>query len=355
MPAPLVSVIMPCLDAGRMLHPAIESVVEQTYPAIEIIFVDNGSRDSSLTIAKDWASKTDRPFRIIEVKEPGCNRARNFGYGLASGEYIQWMDADDHMHPEKIARQVEVLQRQEELDAVYGDWILRRFLPGGPPHVRHTKPIYLKDQITRTLAQVWYPPHAYLFRRAAAERLQVEQAWWPDRPVATDIEYTALAALLGLRFAYVPGSAVVYNHWSPTQMGGRFGWDRRLPALRAIYARLDEVAARPEIAPRVTSAHRYLLHQDWGLWRMAPEAIAFQRLEGRRVRLSHRTNGRTLDMRPREAAIAEAMVGSGGFSTLCHKTLHIADRLPGMAEGHVAVLRTLHSFAEAGLLESGEA
>ena len=61
---PLVSVIMPCFNAGRMLKPALDSVLRQTWPNLEIIFVDNNSTDGSVALAREVAAGCGRPMRV---------------------------------------------------------------------------------------------------------------------------------------------------------------------------------------------------------------------------------------------------------------------------------------------------
>src|SRR6185503_1757759 len=106
--------------------------------------------------------------------------------------------------PSKIALQVAVLEADPAMDIAYGDWTTRLYAKDGTMREgrRYLKPA--ADQIRRTLSLAWYPPGIFLLRRRAADLLAREQGWWPGRPVATDIEYFALAALLGLNFIQVP-------------------------------------------------------------------------------------------------------------------------------------------------------
>jgi glycosyltransferase involved in cell wall biosynthesis len=218
MPSPLVSVIMPCFNAGPMLRAALRSVVEQSYPAIEIVFVDNNSTDGSAALAREIAAGAPhRSWRFAECSEQGVNRARNLWFSLASGAYIQWMDADDSLDKDKIALQVAALEAAPETDIAYGDWTICHIETARPNLERRHNLSQDDDQVLRALAGVWYPPHLYLLRRSAAQQLQDAQAWWPARTVATDVEYTALAALLGLRFRHVAGAHVSYNIWSRGQ------------------------------------------------------------------------------------------------------------------------------------------
>ena len=311
MPAPLVSVIVPCFNAGSMLAPALLSIIRQTYPAIEIIFVDNVSTDGSAAVAAETLARHQRPFRIVRCETRGANAARNFGYGFASGDYVWWMDADDLVSPDKTALQVEALEASPAYDIAFGDYTCRWLPPDYEPSERKRTLAPVKDQLHRVLSGVWYPPPLYLLRRAAADRLQKAEGWAPGRMVATDIEYSALAALLGMKFLYVPGAHVTYNIWSKRQISGGTPFDQRLRSLEAIYARLSAFAAAGSARVALTPRHRMLLSQDWSVWRLPGETVSMSRNEGRGTLLRHIPSGREIVLRPWESAIAQAMIGSG--------------------------------------------
>jgi hypothetical protein len=347
---PLVSVVMPCFNPGPMLRPALRSVIEQTHPDIEIVFVDNNSTDGSAEAAREIAAAAARPFQFARCAAQGANHARNAGYALARGAFIQWMDADDRLDPDKIALQVAALERNAGDDIAYGDWTSRRMEPNT---VRIDRRIVLEqqdDQVLRTLSGVWYPPHLYLLRRAAAQRLQDEQGWWPSRSVATDFEYSALAALFGLRFRHVAGAHVDYNIWSDSQISGSTPFSRRAASFKAIFRRLQGVVESGRARVVLTRRHKMLLNQGWDLWRMPPDSVAIQKLPGRRFRLQHRATGRGIEVRPREAAIARAIMARPAL-TLFHHAQMLRERVPEAADDAVAIIETLERFQAAGLLE----
>jgi glycosyltransferase involved in cell wall biosynthesis len=93
-----VSVIMPIYNASRYLGPAIDSILDQTLPEIEIICVDDGSTDKSLEILKEYQKQDDR-IRIVTQTNAGPAHARNNGIRRARGEYIAFLDADDFVEP----------------------------------------------------------------------------------------------------------------------------------------------------------------------------------------------------------------------------------------------------------------
>lgn len=116
---PLVSIIIPCYNAERYVGEAIESALAQTYPNKEVIVIDDGSTDGSLEVIKSFGDR----IRWETGPNRGGSAARNRGLELARGELIQFLDADDLLHPQKLERQVPiVLQHPESL--VYCDYVV---------------------------------------------------------------------------------------------------------------------------------------------------------------------------------------------------------------------------------------
>ena len=346
---PLVSIIMPCFNAGAMLRPALASALGQAWPNIELIFVDNNSTDGSLEIARAAAAETSRPMQVALCPEQGVNHARNLGYGLASGKFIQWLDADDELAPDKIALQVAAMQADPTIDIAYGDWAECRLEPGKAPAFRPHELAQDDDQLARTLASVWYPPHLYLFRRAAAERLQAASAWYPGRPLGTDVELSAIAALMGLRFRHVKGARVRYNLWSDSQIGSATAYPRRVAVLGAIWARLRATPLGAGVALR--PRHRVLLEQTWDVWRMPAESVTVTAGSGRRRLARHVASGRELDIGPREAELVRQMMASGRGLANLHAALGLAPMIPGFGGDHAAVAQALGRLQAAGLME----
>jgi glycosyltransferase involved in cell wall biosynthesis len=104
---PLVSILIPAFNAEKWIADAIGSAMTQSWPNKEVIVVDDGSRDETLSIARACAS---REVKVVSQTNQGAAAARNQAYAVCQGDYIQWLDADDLLGPDKIAKQMETLE-----------------------------------------------------------------------------------------------------------------------------------------------------------------------------------------------------------------------------------------------------
>src|SRR5687767_14774856 len=100
---PLVSILIPAYNAEQWIASTIESALAQTWQRKEVIIVDDGSTDGTLTAARRLASGS---VRVIAQDNQGASGARNTAFAACQGDYIQWLDADDVLHPEKVAKQL---------------------------------------------------------------------------------------------------------------------------------------------------------------------------------------------------------------------------------------------------------
>ena len=119
-----VSVVMNFLDAERFIKEAIDSVYAQSYPAWELLLVDDGSSDGSTAIAKGYAARDPGRVRYLEFpghENRGASAARNLGIVEARGEFIAFLDSDDIWFPEHLVRSVELLCAHPDADMVYGE------------------------------------------------------------------------------------------------------------------------------------------------------------------------------------------------------------------------------------------
>src|SRR5690554_2756848 len=112
----LVSIIIPTYNRSEFILQSLQSVFEQTYRPIELVIVDDGSTDNTSNVIFDWIKKhsTDQNFTIIYKQQDnsGAPSARNQGYFIATGRYIQYLDSDDKIEKTKIHKQINLLQKE---------------------------------------------------------------------------------------------------------------------------------------------------------------------------------------------------------------------------------------------------
>ncbi len=114
-PGDLISVVIPVYNGERYLAEAIDSVLGQSYPHLELIVVDDGSTDESSSIAQ-----RNPAVRYCRQANSGAAAARNRGIGLAQGDWFAFLDADDLWTAEKLERQLAALQRESAAAAAFG-------------------------------------------------------------------------------------------------------------------------------------------------------------------------------------------------------------------------------------------
>jgi glycosyltransferase involved in cell wall biosynthesis len=165
MPAslPLVSVIIPCYRQAQFLPFALESVLAQTYPAVETVVVNDGSDDDTAQVADRYAKQ------IAYIYQPngGLSRARNAGIGACRGDYLLFLDADDLLHPNAVEWQIQAMQGNLNRLCVM-DY---ESFEEEPPRPRSTC-VYLAELIAFFPSLVdysWGPPSCFLSPKSMVE------------------------------------------------------------------------------------------------------------------------------------------------------------------------------------------
>ncbi len=97
----LVTIGIPCYNAAQWIAASVQSALDQTWPQCEVIVVDDGSTDGTVEVLRKFGDA----IRIEQAPHGGANRARNLILKAARGEWLQYLDADDYLRMEKIARQ----------------------------------------------------------------------------------------------------------------------------------------------------------------------------------------------------------------------------------------------------------
>ncbi|HIU45771.1 MAG TPA: glycosyltransferase family 2 protein [Candidatus Fimadaptatus faecigallinarum] len=120
MDKPLVSIIVPVYNAEATLYACVKSICTQSYDNIEIILVNDGSKDDSLNICRAFAALDDR-IKIIDKPNSGVSASRNVGIECALGKYVQFVDGDDYLSSEATRLMVERAE-QTECDLVIAEF-----------------------------------------------------------------------------------------------------------------------------------------------------------------------------------------------------------------------------------------
>lgn len=206
---PLVSILIPAYNAEEWVPESVRSAVDQTWPRKEIIVVDDGSTDRTAEVAQRFASKG---VRVVSTRNQGLSAAVNNAFRLCRGDYIQELDADDVLAPDKIERQLAALRPGEGgrilLSSPWAPFYYRtrtaRFIH--TPLCRDLSPV---EWLVAKLGQNLYMQNAtWLVSRELAE---AAGPWDVDLKYDQDGEYFArvVAASKGIRF--VPGTGVFYR------------------------------------------------------------------------------------------------------------------------------------------------
>jgi len=115
MQSKLVSIIIPAYNTKDFIYQCIQSVINQTYRNIEIIVINDGSTDGTLEVIN---SITDPRLILVSQENRGCSATKNIGLRISKGDFIQYLDADDYLSPDKIEKQVDKLSLNENCTAV---------------------------------------------------------------------------------------------------------------------------------------------------------------------------------------------------------------------------------------------
>ncbi len=206
---PLVSILIPAYNAEEWIAESLGSAIAQTWQAKEIIVVDDGSTDRTAEIARRFASKE---VKVVSTPNQGLSKAVNQAYRLCQGDYIQELDSDDLLSPEKIERQLAALRESDS----------RRMLLSSPWahfHYRPRRARFIANSLWRDLS-----PAEWLLRKLN-ENLHMQNATWlVSRELAEaagpwdeqlqydqDGEYFARVLLASEGTRFVPEGRVYYR------------------------------------------------------------------------------------------------------------------------------------------------
>jgi glycosyltransferase involved in cell wall biosynthesis len=277
MPTRLVSIIIPAYNAAPWLRETLDSAVSQTFQSREIIVVNDGSTDATAAIAEGYA---DRGVRLVSQPNRGLSAARNAGLEIAQGDYIQYLDADDLLSPDKIEQQVALLAHAPPGTLATGRWarfrkdVTRaRLTPSA--HWRDQSPMQYIAYVARTGSTV--PVHAWLLPRPLVDRIG---PFVEDLRVMEDHEYfmRAVLASTGLRFS-AQGCSYYRTFHART-----LSRDRDFGASTSMFRSVELMAERllrPEADPALRSVAAD--YYQWLAYKLYPDRPELVRIAEQRV------------------------------------------------------------------------
>ena len=244
-----VSIVIPAFNHARFLPQAIESVLGQTHPGVELIVLDDGSTDDTRAVLARYGER----FRWETQPNMGQAATLNKGWRQARGELLGYLSADDYLHRDAVRRAVETLRQDDGLAMVYPDFEQVDEDSRRRATVR-TREFRYEDMLLRLVCP---PGPGALFRRSA---WQIAGDWDPSLRQIPDLAYWLRLGLVG-RFRRIPEVLAYYRVHAGAQSFSRVNAARADEFIRVVGALLDDARAPAAIRSQGARARaNALLH-----------------------------------------------------------------------------------------------
>jgi glycosyltransferase involved in cell wall biosynthesis len=244
----LVSIIVPVYNSEKYIGSLINSCLNQLeLNRLEIIFIDDHSTDQSKKEILAYQKIYPKLIKYVLNSNRGANSARNLGFEISKGDYIQWLDSDDELFEGKFQKQLDFFKNYPNTDIVYSDWKLRTYYDDEIYIDELHLEKYTRDMLTKLLLDEWMPPHSYLLTRHAAEKINKYNGWNVLTESLQDREYYTIGALIGLNFGYVSGIYALYNRRLKEKSISKAPLDKKYKELKNQMTRLFDLGKQLEI------------------------------------------------------------------------------------------------------------
>lgn len=208
---PGISIIVPCYNYAHYLGETLKSIADQDFTAWECIIVDDGSKDNTRDVAMQWVNRDPR-FLYIHQENGGLSSARNTGIRNAKGKYLQFLDADDLIHPSKLSVQYKMMSGSDENSVLYSSFRFLdengRYYGPGPHHYLVPEKDFLHACIHEWEYGFIIPIHTILFHREIFRRLG---GFSGNTATHEDIDLHLRLSLSGIRYHHHPDVLAFYR------------------------------------------------------------------------------------------------------------------------------------------------
>ena len=211
---PLVSVIILCYNQGDIISRAIESVANQTYRNVQLVIVDDCSKDNSRQVITEWKNKYPGKIKtFFQQSNVGHPANMNTGYKLCDGELITFCDGDDWYFPEKVEREVEFLKTHPNVDVVHSNYDYYTIDGKFIKHWTTAEKLIPKGDIFLSLFSLAYPYKAHLRYELTSKKIIEETGYYDENiPIWVDWDFRLrLASKYKFGFCNYIGSAYTSN------------------------------------------------------------------------------------------------------------------------------------------------
>lgn len=284
MGSPKVSILIPCYNAEKFLAQTIRSAIDQRWPDKEIIVVDDGSADNSLSIAKSFESEM---VKVYSQQNAGACRARNFAFEKSTGDFIQYLDADDLLHPDKIWHQVRSIQPHGSHQLASSRWA-RFFNEPGEAVFQHLSIYKNYNQPVDMLQDMWTNFEMMQTSVWLVPRQIVEKAgkWDESLSINQDGEFFCRALLVSTGVIFCPESKSFYRSGNMQSISNAKPSEKKAASLLKSYQSCERELTRHTDDPRIFRALANLYYSFiYQYYHLFPKlvAIAKEKVDGWRV------------------------------------------------------------------------
>ncbi len=240
---PMVSVIMPCFNAENFLRESVGSVFAQSYKNVELIVVDDGSLDGSVSVVAELQARYENKIHFYVQSNSGPFHARNLALSHAKGEYIAFLDADDYWDNDFLFKLYETIKKKD-VDLAYCGWQnIGAHAPGNVPYV---PPEYESEDMLRAfLRSCPWPIHAALVKRSLIERMG---GFSVERFSAMDYDLWLRLLAFTNKIARVP-EVLAYYRWHGQSQISSVKWRQ---VLDAWYVRKNFIVKYPALVAHIS-------------------------------------------------------------------------------------------------------